>query len=196
MSINTICNDDCICVNCDCIYSHPISFQDRKIIRKLYNSFSFSKKEDNPETRRKNCFKGKLCLNFACGFRHRLVFNDRLKLNESFENFKLQVIKEVKNKPIKEVNSFSISTNNLFQLLNDDSSDESSDKSFIESSDEFSNEFSDDFITNPINIPQFKTGFKDALIKGKVIYDIPIKKESSISWADMCDNDDDFFMKF
>ena len=35
MSLSTVCNNDCTCINCDCVYAHPISFKERKIVNKL-----------------------------------------------------------------------------------------------------------------------------------------------------------------
>jgi len=182
----TVCNNDCICINCDCSYFHPITLQDRKICFKIYNKLSNpNKKEDDPDKRKANCSNGKLCIKNNCGYRHRLSFNDRLKLNESFQKTKIEVIKDIKVKPIKDIKNFTINTSNHFLLLPDDFEEE---------------------IKEEIKIPiEIKQGFKDALlsINKKEIKDE--KKEIKIdltrvipeNWADMCDSDDDdFFMKF
>jgi len=153
---STVCNNDCICINCDCSYFHPIPYKDRKIVFKIYSNLTnISKTETNPEKRKANCSNGKLCIRANCGYRHRLSFNDRLKLNEEFEKSKIQTIKEVKEKPKKEIKNFEIKTSNLFADLLDE-------------------------LSEIPPVPEIKTGFKDAVLK----------------WSDMCDSDDDFYMKF
>lgn len=121
--MTTVCNDDCICVNCDCHgFYHPIeSLHDRKIIRTLYNNLDKPiKVEPNPDTRKKNCRNGKLCLNSNCGFRHRLAFSSRLQLSEAYDRFKVNSTKEKKvvSQPI--VKFFSIKTSNKFGSLDVD----------------------------------------------------------------------------
>jgi len=175
MTSISACNDDCICINCDCLYYHPLDFSERKVVYKLYNALpNPSKKEDNPEKRKKNCNFGKLCNREDCGFRHRLVFSDRLKLIDSYKNHQLKNILEIKEKPKKEVKEFSIKTSNKFDLLPD--------------------------IEVPVDVPlvfiqKSNLDFKIALLEGKKEV-IPVERFVPNSWADMCDNDDDFLMKF
>lgn len=179
MSSVSVCNDDCICINCDCLYYHPLDFSERKIVYKLYNSLSNpSKKEDNPEKRKKNCNFGKLCNRADCGFRHRLVFSDRLKLIDSYKNHQLKNIKEVQEKPKKEVKEFSIKTSNPFEHLLD--------------------------VQIPVEVPvifikESNMDFKVALLEGKKeVITVKPNNENTNSWADMCDSDGDdyFYMKF
>jgi hypothetical protein len=183
MSLSTVCNNDCTCINCDCIYAHPISFKERKIVNKLFSNLSNpNKKEINPETRKANCSNGKICIKETCGYRHRLAFTDRIKLNEQFQNFKIQNIKEIKEKPKKEYKDFSINTSNLFCMLIEDDSE----------------------IQKSLPV-LFKKGFKEALLEGKkeeveevcvVAKEVKVIKEVPINWADNCDSDDDFYMAF
>lgn len=187
MTSVSVCNDDCICMNCDCLYYHPLDFAERKVVYKLYNALNNpSKKEDNPEKRKKNCNFGKLCNRADCGFRHRLVFNDRLKLIDGYKNHQLKNIKEVQEKPRKEVKEFSIKTSNPFDLLPD-----------VEVSLEISAEVPVVFIR------ESNMDFRVALLEGKkeVITvepkkEVPIERVVPNSWADMCDSDDEFLMKF
>jgi hypothetical protein len=183
MSSSTVCNNDCTCINCDCSFAHPISFKDRKIVNKLFNTISNPNKlESNQETRKKNCSNGKLCIKETCGYRHRLAFTHRVKLNELFQNCKIQNIKDIKEKPKKEFKDFSINTSNLFTMLHDNDVITTEDKQVL-----------------PIIL---KKGFKEALIEGKkeeikeVIIIPPKIKEVPINWADNCDSDDDFYMDF
>jgi hypothetical protein len=183
MSLSTVCNNDCTCINCDCVYAHPISFKERKIVNKLFSNLSNpDKKEINPETRKANCSNGKICIKETCGYRHRLSFSDRIKLNDQFQNFKIQNIKEIKEKPKKEIKDFSINTSNLFGMLHEE------EKVEIE-------------IEKSVPII-FKKGFKEALIEGKTeevkeVKITPVKiKEVPINWSDNCDSDDDYYMNF
>lgn len=184
MTSVSVCNDDCICINCDCLYYHPLDFSERKIVYRLYNALSNpSKKEDKPETRKKNCNFGKLCNRENCGFRHRLIFADRLKLIDSYKNHQLNNIKTVHEKPKKEVKEFAIKTTNKFELLPEP-------------------------VEVPVEVPvvfiqKSNLNFKVALLEEKkeVIpvetkKVIPVERVVPTSWADMCDDDDDFYMKF
>ena len=87
MSKQTItCNLNCICINSDCIYNHFITYKDRKIVKKFYESITNKTiEESNNETRKKNCTFGQLCENKNCGFRHRLSYTDREKLIVSYK---------------------------------------------------------------------------------------------------------------
>jgi len=87
MSKQTItCNLNCICINSDCIYNHFITYKDRKIVKKFYESITNKTiEESNNETRKKNCTFGQLCENKNCGFRHRLSYADREKLIVSYK---------------------------------------------------------------------------------------------------------------
>lgn len=179
----TVCNNDCICINCDCIYTHPLSFKERKIVYILYTNLSNpNKKENNPEIRKANCSNGKLCIKESCGYRHRLSFTDRVKLNEQFQKFKIENIKDIKEKPKKEIKELSFNTANLFNMLPDD----------IDLEVKVNCEKSSPF--------PFKKGFKEALIEGKKEEIKEIKaiqiNEVPINWADNCDSDDDFYMNF
>jgi len=181
MTSVSVCNDDCICINSDCLYLHPLELSERKVLYKLYCNLSNpSKKEDNPEKRKKNCNFGKLCNRADCGFRHRLVFSDRLKLIDNYKNYQLKTIKEVIEKPKREVKQFSISTSNPFDNLTD----------FEEVIDEVPSVF----------IKESSMNFRGALIEGKkeIKVEVPIEVVRKVpdSWADMCDSDDDFYMKF
>ena len=205
MSLSTVCNNDCTCINCDCVYAHPISFKERKIVNKLFSNLSNpNRKETNPETRKANCSNGKICIKETCGYRHRLSFSDRIKLNDQFQNFKIQNIKEIKEKPKKEIKDFSINTSNLFGMLDEE------EKVEIE-------------IEKSVPII-FKKGFKEALLEGKkeevclvakevkvikeailerkkeevyvIAKEVKVIKEVPINWADNCDSDDDFYMAF
>ncbi len=191
MTSVSVCNDDCICMNSDCLYYHPLDFAERKVVYKLYNTLTNpSKKEDNPEKRKKNCNFGKLCNRADCGFRHRLVFNDRLKLIDSYKNYQLNNIKIVQDKPKKEFKEFSIKTSNPFDLLPD-----------VEVTLEVSAEV-------PVEVPvvfikKSNMDFRVALLEGKKeVITVDPKKEILTervipnSWADMCDSDDEFLMKF
>jgi hypothetical protein len=202
MSLSTVCNNDCTCIDCDCSYAHPISFKERKIVNNLFSNLSNpNKKETNPETRKANCSNGKLCTKETCGYRHRLAFTDRIKLNEQFQNLKIQNIKEIKEKPKKEFKDFSINTSNLFGMLLEDDSELQKSLPVL-----------------------FKKGFKEALLEGKkeevclvakedkvikeallegkkeevyvIAKEVKVIKEVPINWADNCDSDDDFYMAF
>ena len=75
------CNLNCICINGDCTYNHFISYKERKVVKKFYDSLSNKIiEEPNNETRKKNCTFGQLCQNKNCGFKHRLNFTSREKL--------------------------------------------------------------------------------------------------------------------
>lgn len=115
---SVVCNFSSFCTDCDCNFYHNISFKDRKIVRKLYDSLpSVDKNEINPSTRKANCRFGQLCFNPDCGFRHRLSYNCRIKLSKAFNDSKLESTKVEKiiNPPKQHV--FIISNDNAFQSL-------------------------------------------------------------------------------
>lgn len=168
--MTTVCNDDCICVNCDCLgFYHPIeSLHDRKIIRTLYNNLNNPiKVEPNPDTRKKNCRNGKLCLNSNCGFRHRLAFSSRRQLSEAYDQFKMNSTKEKKVVAQPVVKSFSIKTSNKFGSLD-----------VVETT--------PDVVINHLDVE-----FPELPKKVIVVIETP----KATSWADMAD-DDEFLMKF
>lgn len=151
-----ICNNDCICIDCDCKFFHPIaSRQERKIIRKLFDNISNPiKVEPFPEKRKANCRYGKTCSNPDCGFRHRLAFSTRIKLKEAYDRFKLEATKEKKIILVQNKKDFEIKTNNHFEDL---------DIEEIEMIDEI-----------------------------KAVSPVIASK----CWADMADDDEDFYLKF
>jgi len=115
---SSVCNFDCICIDTDCKFSHPVPLQDRKIYRKLYDKFNqFNKNEPNKETRKANCKFGKICNNSNCGFRHRLVYEDRMKLKNAFDDIKLSATKTKKEYIPIIIPDFSIANKNLFDML-------------------------------------------------------------------------------
>jgi hypothetical protein len=116
--MSSVCNNDCICIDSDCAFLHPVSLQERKIYKKLYDKLNNPiKTEPNNDTRKANCKFGKICNNSKCGYRHRLCYNDRLKLKEAFDNTKLDATK-TKKEPIQIiVNPFLIENKNLFETL-------------------------------------------------------------------------------
>jgi len=189
MSSSIVCNDDCICINCDCSYKHSLILPERKIVKKLFNNLlNPIKTETNPESRKANCSYGKLCTKANCGYRHRLSVKDRMALNTAYQNYKIQNIKEIKEKPKKEIKQFAINTSNAFDTL------------FLECN--------DDIVISPIKtevmpvvIPPkpVKSGFKDALLREKkeIKIDMTINKDIvPDNWADLCDEDSEFYMKF
>lgn len=77
------CNNNCVCIDTDCIYNHLFDIKKRKMSKKLYDTQCFTNKnEPNMEMRKKNCMYGQVCINENCGFRHRLVFSDRIKFSK------------------------------------------------------------------------------------------------------------------
>jgi hypothetical protein len=193
MSSSIVCNDDCICVNCDCSYKHPLIFPERKIVKKLYNNLlNPIKTETNPETRKANCSYGKLCTKPNCGYRHRLSVNDRMTLNTAYQNYKIQNIKEIKEKPKKEIKQFTIDTSNAFENL------------FLECTDDIIvpqvvTPLKIDVIPVIIPAKPLKSGFKDALLREKKEIKIDMTLNKDIvpdNWADLCDEDSEFYMKF
>jgi len=167
-----VCNSNCICIDSDCSFFHLPTFKDRKIIKNLFDALPVcSKAEVNAGSRKANCRFGQLCFNADCGFRHRLCVPDRHKLIKAFNDFKLtdiKVEKQPKHTPIK---TFNIKSVNSFDFLVDDSTE----------------------LTNtPPPSPPAWPSLTHSILPAPVIKTPPEIK----SWADMFDNDEDFYMKF
>ncbi len=114
----TVCNLDCICVNCDCEFFHPISIKERKIVRKLFDNISSpNKNETNSHLRKANCRFGKLCNNKNCGYRHRLSYEDRLILIDGFNQSKIDATKTEKMPKVIIAKCFTLENNNTFTGL-------------------------------------------------------------------------------
>ena len=144
-----VCNFDCICIDSDCSFSHPIPLQERKIYKKIYDNLTnLNKNEPNSDKRKANCKFGKICNNEHCGYRHRLIFQDRMKLRKSYDDIKINATKTKKERVPIIMKTFSIENKNLFNSL------------FVDETEEIE------------------------------------KKEKILTWADMCDNDEDFLMTF
>jgi hypothetical protein len=121
------CNLNCICINADCTYKHFISYKDRKIVKKFYDSLPNKIiEETNNETRKKNCTFGQLCENKNCGFKHRLSFTSREKLIVLYKFNKICPSSKEKVKTIVEpkININNKINKNLFMTLDDDIQDD------------------------------------------------------------------------
>ncbi len=117
-SFMSVCNLNCICVDCDCKFYHSYHIKDRRIIRNIFDKFNNpDKNEPNPLSRRANCKFGQLCHNENCGFRHRLSFNSRIKLLDAYNDFKFQSTKIEKKPKIIKQEFFNIPNSNKFNLL-------------------------------------------------------------------------------
>lgn len=189
--MSAVCNNDCICIDGDCSYFHPIPKQDRKIVRKLYDSLQNpDKTEPNSSTRKANCRNGRLCYSKNCGFRHRLAFPFRMKLNEGLSAHKLDAAKTKKEPEKLVVKGFEIATANLFVSL--DVEEEVSQvvpevvpakvpEMFL------AKKFADVVALGPVVIPKvIPVKAPEVVVKVPVVYD---------RWEDIPD-DEDFLMKF
>lgn len=107
------CNFSCICVDSDCTFQHILSYRERKIVRKLYDSLNPNKKEENMHLRKANCSFGQLCNNKDCNYKHRLSFQDRKELLNSYQNTSSNTPNAKKNGFISQKNT----KNNLFNAL-------------------------------------------------------------------------------
>jgi len=86
------CNYNCICTKTVCENKHYFTnIADRKFASVTYNMIPDIRdhiKEENPETRKINCFYGQLCTKKDCGFRHflspegREIFNIAIGIRE------------------------------------------------------------------------------------------------------------------
>lgn len=113
-----VCNFDCICIDSDCKFSHPISIKERKIVRKLFDNISCpDKNEINSHLRKANCRFGKLCNNKNCGYRHRLSYADRETLINGFNQSKINATKTEKPQKIIVAKYFTLENNNTFNGL-------------------------------------------------------------------------------
>jgi hypothetical protein len=113
-----VCNFDCICVDSDCKFNHPISIKERKLVRKLFDNIpSPDKNEPNSHLRKANCRFGKLCNNKTCGYRHRLSFADRETLINGFNQSKIDATKTEKQPKVIVAKCFTIQNNNGFTGL-------------------------------------------------------------------------------
>lgn len=113
--MSAICNLDCICVDCDCKFSHPIPIKERKLVRNLYNKItSPDKNEPNSHLRKANCRFGKLCYNEKCGYRHRLSYKDRTTLIDGFNQSKIDATKTEKPPKVIVAKHFNLENNNAF----------------------------------------------------------------------------------
>ena len=123
------CNFDCICVDSDCSFSHPVPIQERKIYKKIYDGFiNLNKNEPNSDKRKANCKFGKICNNECCGYRHRLIFQDRMKLRKAYDDLKLNATKTKKEIIPIVMKTFSIENRNLFNSLFIDEKEEKKEK--------------------------------------------------------------------
>jgi len=114
------CNFAAICVDSDCKFEHPITIKDRRIVKKLYDGLVCPcKAEPNPDKRRANCRFGQICFNATCGFRHRLSYADRMKIVNGFNDAKLAMAREEKQKAPIVSHDFMIDSRNSFAILND-----------------------------------------------------------------------------
>ena len=119
--MSAICNNDCICIDCDCKFAHPIPIKDRKVVRKLYDKIQCpNKNEPNAQLRKANCRFGKLCYNENCGYRHRLSHADRTKLIDGFNQSKIDATKTEKPPKVIVAKSFVLEDNNAFVGLDID----------------------------------------------------------------------------
>ena len=79
------CGYNCICTKKDCVLKHSLkTIEERKFASHIYNfipNIHDHIKEENPETRKLNCFNGQLCKKPDCGFRHFLDPEGRDKFN-------------------------------------------------------------------------------------------------------------------
>ena len=79
------CGYNCICTKKDCVLKHSLkTIEERKFASHIYNfipDLHDHIKEENPETRKLNCFNGQLCRKPECGFRHFLDIEGRNKFN-------------------------------------------------------------------------------------------------------------------
>ena len=116
--MSAVCNLDCVCVDADCKFNHPISFKDRKVVRRLFdNILNPDKNEPNSQLRKANCKFGKLCHNSNCGYRHRLSFANRLKLIDGFNQSKIDATKTEKVPKVLVAKLFTLENNNAFTGL-------------------------------------------------------------------------------
>jgi len=114
----SVCNFDCICVDCDCRFYHQINLQERKVVKKLYDALpNPNKNEPNSQMRKANCKFGKLCHNANCGYRHRLSYEDRIKLIEAYNNSKIEATKTQKEPHRVVVKLFTLENKNSFSDL-------------------------------------------------------------------------------
>jgi len=117
--MSIICNLDCICIDCDCKFSHPIPIKERKLVRKLYDNITHpDKNEPNGQLRKANCRFGKLCHNEKCGYRHRLSFSNRMILVDGFNQSKIDATKTEKQPKVIVAKCFNLENNNAFIGLN------------------------------------------------------------------------------
>jgi len=117
--MSVVCNLDCICVDGDCKFFHPITIKERKIVKRLYDNITNpNKSEANSESRKANCRFGKLCHNSCCGYRHRLNYTDRKKLIDGFNQSKIDATKTEKVPTVAVAKLFTIENKNAFTELN------------------------------------------------------------------------------
>lgn len=186
MSSIITCNFNCICVDPDCSYKHYISYKERKVVKKFYDTLSnVNKEEPNMEMRKKNCTYGQLCNNNNCGFKHRLNYENREKLTVLYNYNKIcPEKKEVKTVENFILNDKTISTTNYFLSLNDDEPEEIKKQDITE-------EEMPKIIEPPIYNGK---SWLDIVINNN----IPEKKVNltieNASWEELAD--DDFYMKF
>lgn len=91
------CNFSSICIDSDCIFQHILSYKERKLVRKLYDSINPDKKEENMHLRKANCSFGQLCNNNDCNYKHRLSFQHRNKLFNTYQNTSSNILITKKN---------------------------------------------------------------------------------------------------
>jgi len=190
MSTIITCNFNCICVDADCSYKHFISYKERKIVKKFYNTLSnVNKEEPNMETRKKNCTYGQLCNNANCGFKHRLNYENREKLTVLYNYNKIcPEKKETKTVENIMVNDKTISTTNYFLTLEDDEIQET----IVD--------IKEQNIKETTDIPKIVE--PPPIYNGKSWVDIVINPNDkkinltieNASWEELAD--DDFYMKF
>jgi hypothetical protein len=175
----TTCNLNCICDNSDCNYKHYISYKDRKIVKKFYDTITINKDEPNVSTRKKNCTFGQLCDKETCGFRHRLNFSIREKLIVLYKFNKICPEKSNDNS-IKHSKQFDtttqITSHNLYLSLDND--DEENTINTVPTTSYSEKSWADIVSTVPVIEP----------------VSVPVIEPVVSRWEDMAD--DDFYMKF
>lgn len=113
MGLGSTCNFSSICLDSDCTFQHILSYKERKLVRKLYDSLNPDKKEENMHFRKANCSFGQLCNNKDCNYKHRLSSQDRNKLINSYQNISSNIPNAKKNVILAQKNI----KNNLFSAL-------------------------------------------------------------------------------
>ena len=175
MATTSFCNNNCICVDFDCMYLHLFDdIKKRKMIRKIYDfKIITNKDEPNMEIRKKNCKFGQVCLKEDCGFRHRLCYSERKKLSKLVEEGNKMPEKTIEKKQTTII-VHQLPMKNLFESLE---TTETTVEEIVEQPK----------VVEVINVPNDEITWAKVCKEGKKKVEIDITPKF-FCWADICDD--------